>query len=105
MFDEDRHMARSINLKNSTIPKLLTKITTFQNLHAQPVCAQPLKLLTSHVFTDVTVIMGGENDKLISASLDTVETFSLNCGGLFQSRIPPLPKPRRQAAAAYLDGK
>ena len=54
---------------------------------------------------DVTVILGGENDKLVGASVDTVETFSLNCGGLFQSKIPPLPKPRRQAAAAYLDGK
>jgi hypothetical protein len=52
---------------------------------------------------DVTVILGGETDGLLSASVATVETFSPNCG-IFESNIPPLPKPRRQAAAAYLDG-
>ena len=56
------------------------------------------------LFLDVAVILGGETDGLLSASVDTVETFSLSCG-LFDSGIPPLPKPRRQAGAAYLDGK
>ena len=55
--------------------------------------------------SDVAVFMGGESDNLLSASVDTVETYSAECGKIFQSKIPPLPKARRQAAAAYLDGK
>jgi hypothetical protein len=33
--------------------------------------------------TDVAVILGGETDGLLSASVDTVETYSTECG-IFQ---------------------
>jgi hypothetical protein len=46
-------------------------------------------------FPDVAVLLGGETDGLLSASVDTVETFSPDCG-IFPSGLPPLPKPRRQ---------
>ena len=52
---------------------------------------------------DVTVIIGGETDGIVQGAVDTVETYSPDCG-LFKSDIPPIPVARKLLAAAYLNG-
>lgn len=54
--------------------------------------------------SDVSVLLGGENDDLFGSTLDTVETYSPQCG-LFTSGLPPLPTARKKHGATYLDGK
>jgi len=55
------------------------------------------------VYSDVSVILGGEADGLFEQSVTTVETYSTKCG-LFDANLPPLPKARKLLGAAYLDG-
>jgi len=52
---------------------------------------------------DVTVIIGGETDGIVDGAVDTVETYSPDCG-LFNANIPPIPVARKLLAATYLDG-
>lgn len=60
--------------------------------------------MRNFVFSEVSVILGGEADGIFEGSLTTVEAYSPKCG-LFEANLPPLPKGRKAFGATYLDGR
>ena len=77
------------------------------SLHVLSFIEQPKKLKVFTVclflFLEVTVILGGESDAFLETAVDTVETYSPNCG-IFNASLPPIPVARKLLAATYLDG-